>query len=107
MITIDQTKAVLAADKATAERASAITGVKAEAYRRIVAICPEWLQRNLLAQATILAEKGRPNWTSEEVAAWNAGEAIWTSIAAIRAKSGVIEAMDPIPSDYTADSYWA
>lgn len=80
--------------------------VKAEAYRRIVAICPEWKQRNLTAQATILAEKGRANWTAEELAAWDAGEAIWQSIAAIRAASDVIEAMDPIPQDYMDDKHW-
>lgn len=80
--------------------------VKAEAMRRILAICPEWKQRNLTAQASILAEKGRDNWTADELAAWNAGEAIWASIKAIRAASDVIEAMDPIPADYAADSRW-
>lgn len=80
--------------------------VKDEAYRRIVAICPEWKQRNLTAQATILAEKGRANWTADELAAWEAGEAIWQSIAAIRAASDEIEAMDPIPQDFAEDSYW-
>jgi len=80
--------------------------VKAEAYRRIIAICPEWKQRNLTAQAAILAEKGRANWTAEELAAWDAGEAIWQQIAAVRAASDVLEAMDPIPDDYTSDGYW-
>lgn len=80
--------------------------VKDEAYRRIVAICPEWKQRNLTAQAAILAEKGRANWTAEEIAAWEAGEAIWSEIAAIRAKSDEIELMDPIPQDYIEDKWW-
>ena len=80
--------------------------VKAEAYRRIIAICPEWKQRNLTAQASILAEKGRDNWTTEELAAWEAGEAIWSEIATIRAKSDEIELMDPIPQDYTEDKWW-
>jgi len=80
--------------------------IKAEAYRRIVIICPEWKQRNLTAQASILAEKGRANWTTEELAAWEAGEAIWSEIAAIRAKSDEIELMDPIPQDYTEDKWW-
>jgi hypothetical protein len=79
---------------ATAER------VKAEAYRRIVAICPEWKQRNLTAQAAQLAKKGEANWTPEEAAAWAAGEALWVQIAAIRAASDVIEAMDPIPANF-------
>ncbi len=85
---------------ATAER------VKAEAYRRIIAICPEWKQRNLTAQAAQLAKKGEANWTPEEAAAWAAGEAIWNQIAAIRAASDVLEAMDPIPMDYPLDMYW-
>lgn len=80
--------------------------IKAEAYRRIIVICPEWKQRNLTAQASILAEKGRANWTAEELAAWDAGEAIWQSIAAIRAASDQLEAMDPIPDDYTDDKHW-
>lgn len=81
--------------------------VKAEAYRRIIGICPEWKQRNLTAQAAILAAKGRDNWTADELAAWEAGEAIWAQIATIRAASDDIEAMSPIPDDYTDDKYWS
>lgn len=80
--------------------------VKAEAHRRIVAICPEYKQRNLTAQAVLLAHKGSDAWTSAEAQAWADGEAIWTRIEAIRAASNQIEAMDPIPDDFTADSYW-
>jgi hypothetical protein len=80
--------------------------VKDDAYRRIVAICPEWKQRNLTAQAAQLAKKGETNWTPEEAAAWAAGEAIWNQIAAIRAASDVIEAMDPIPVAFMDDIYW-
>lgn len=80
--------------------------VKREAYRRIIAICPKWKQRNLLAQASLLNDKGRANWTSGELAAWNAGQAIWTQIKAIRDASDTIEAMDPIPSDFDSDEYW-
>ncbi|MDG4650125.1 hypothetical protein P6F26_16880 [Roseibacterium sp. SDUM158017] len=80
--------------------------VKAEAHRRIVAIVPEWKQRNLIAQASRLAEKGRANWTAGELAAWDAGEAIWMQVSAIRTASDVIEAMDPIPADITAAELW-
>lgn len=80
--------------------------VKAEAYSRIIALCPEWKQRNLTAQAAQLAKKSEANWTPEEQAAWDAGEALWNQIAAIRAKSDLLEAMDPIPVDYTLDKYW-
>lgn len=82
--------------------------IKAEAYRRIVAVCPEWKQRNLMAQAALLLNKGRENWTTEDQAAWDAGEAIWQEIAKLRAASDRLEAMDPIPQDYaTNGSYWA
>lgn len=80
--------------------------VKAEAGRRIIAICPEWKQRNLTAQAAQLAKKGEANWTPEEQAAWDAGEALWNEIAAIRVKSDLLEAMDPIPADFAKDTYW-
>jgi hypothetical protein len=88
--------------------ASAIAAddVKAEASRRILDLCPEWKQRNLTAQAAILAAKGRDNWTDEEQAAWDAGEALWEQISTIRAASDQIEAMDPIPQDFTDDKYW-
>jgi microcompartment protein CcmL/EutN len=35
------------------------------------------------------------------------GKALWESIAAIRAKSDEIEAINPILSDYKNDSYWS
>lgn len=83
-----------------------IDEVRAAAARRILEICPEWKQRNLTAQAAILAKKGESNWTPEEAAAWAAGEFIWGQIANIRAKSDILEAMDEIPADFTDDSYW-
>lgn len=80
--------------------------VKDEAHRRILALCPEWKQRNLTAQAAQLAKKGEANWTPEEAAAWAAGEALWTQIAAIRAASDTLEALDPIPSDVSSWDGW-
>lgn len=86
--------------------AGTVDRVKAEAARRILALCPEWKQRNLIAQAVILQDKGRANWTPEEQAAWDAGAALWAQIAAIRAKSDQIEAMDPIPHDVENNAIW-
>jgi hypothetical protein len=88
-------------------RAGRIAAIKAEAERRILAICPEWKQRNLTAQAAILAEKGRSQWTAGELDAWTTGEALWAQVAAIRAASDALEAMDPIPEDITDDTHWA
>jgi hypothetical protein len=67
---------------------------------------PEWKQRNLLAQASILAEKGRENWTPDELAAWDAGAAAWAHVAAIRARSDQLEAMAPLPTDFNDNGYW-
>jgi hypothetical protein len=81
--------------------------VKAEAGRRITAIAPEWTQRNLTAQAAVLAKIGVDNWTTEQTAEWDAGEVIWARIQAIRTASNVIERLDPIPQDYaTNESRW-
>lgn len=100
-------EAIAAGETVTVEeRVITVQEVKAEAYRRIVAICPEWKQRNLTAQAAQLAKKGEANWTPEEAAAWAAGEAIWNQIAAIRAASDVIEAMNPIPVAFMDEIYW-
>lgn len=83
--------------------------VKAEANRRIIAVCPDWKQRNLTAQAVLLAKQvadGTP-LSLEQKAAWEAGQALWMQIAAIRGKSDEIEAMSPIPRDFADDGYWS
>lgn len=80
--------------------------VKAEAARRILAIIPEWKQRNLTARAAELAKKGEADWTQAEADEWAAGQALWDQVKAIRAKSDAIEALDPIPADFADDSHW-
>ena len=80
--------------------------VRRLAGEKILSLCPEWKQRNLTARASILAAKGRGNWTAEEQAEWEAGEAIWAQIKAIRDASNVLEAMDPIPLDYDDPKWW-
>lgn len=80
--------------------------VKQEAGRRIVAIAPEWQQRNMLARIAELLRIGETNLNAAEQAELAAIEAIWTTIKGLRAKSNVLEAMDPIPLDYTDDKYW-
>jgi len=82
--------------------------VKTEAGRRILAIAPEWKQRNLTAQAAVLAKIGEANWTTAQAAEWDAGDAIWATLQAIRTASDAIELLDPIPQDYATDeSLWA
>jgi len=65
--------------------------IKAEAGRRITQIIPEWKQRNLTAQASQLAEKGRFNWSTSEASSWDAGVALWEQVKIVRDKSNVLE----------------
>lgn len=69
-----------------------LNDVKARTMSQILALCPEWKQRNLTAQAAVLVKKGVQNWTADDQAAWDAGEAIWSQIAALRAASDILEA---------------
>lgn len=80
--------------------------VKQEAARRILAIAPEWQQRNMLARIAEFLRIGEANLNAAEQTELAAIEAIWTTIKGLRAKSNALEAMDPIPLDYTDDKYW-
>ena len=86
-------------------RARFVEAVKTEANRRILAIVPLWKQNNLNAQANLLNRKGEANWTAEDHAAWDAGEALWVQVAAIRAASNAIELL-PLHTDPTDDALW-
>lgn len=101
--------AVIAIDEAKAANIQRAR-IKEEANRRIEAVCPEWKQRNLLAQANILNRKGEANWTQAEADAWAAGEALWGAIAALRTKSDELEALgdaELVALDVEADATWA
>jgi len=100
------TVVLLTADELAQRRAAMVEGVKQEAGRRIVAIAPEWKQRNMLARIAELLRIGEANLSAAEQADLAAIEAIWTTIKGLRAKSNALEAMDPIPLDYTDDKYW-
>jgi len=83
--------------------------VKGEAGRRILAICPEWQQRNYIATSltfTDMIQDGE-TLTVEQETQRSEIKAIWTTIQGIRTKSDEIEAMSPIPSDFREDSYWS
>ena len=84
--------------------------IKKEALKRIENICPEWKQRNLLAQANILNKKGEANWTAQEAQEWADGEALWDSIMAIRTKSNQLEALSDselVSLDVEDDANWS
>jgi hypothetical protein len=82
--------------------------VKAEAGRRILDVCPEWKQRNHIATDltyTKIIQAGG-SLTAEQEQSRSAIESVWLDVQDIRSKSDEIEAMSPIPQDYTNDSYW-
>ena len=78
--------------------------IKREASRRILKICPEWKQTNLLAQAVILNDKGRNTWTKKELTSWDSAMALWDRISDIRLASKVLELSPDI--NYKNDSNW-
>ncbi len=80
--------------------------VRAEAYRRIVALAPEWKQRNMTARGLELTRKelAGGTLTAAEQAEAAAITAAWDAVKAIRAASDVLEANPP--ADYTDDSHW-
>lgn len=86
--------------------ATMVSKVKAEARRRILTILPEWKQRNLTARAAELSIKGVTNWTSEEQLEYDNGQELWNEIKVLREKSNILEALSPIPENYSDDSYW-
>lgn len=87
-----------------------VLDIKHEAQTRIYAVMSDIEQRNALAeqQAFILAFGADPNFWPVE-AAKRGVEMLdaWTEIARIRQRSNEIEALDPIPSDFTDDKHWS
>ena len=71
-------------------RTELVRRVKALAGEKILEIIPIWKQINLTARAAQLARKNE--LTPEELAEWDAGEAVWNRVAPIRAASDLIEA---------------
>ncbi|KAF0112381.1 MAG: hypothetical protein FD149_2451 [Rhodospirillaceae bacterium] len=69
-----------------------IAAVKADAGRMIVALYPDWKQRNMTARAVALLRKGEANWTAAESAEAAILEAAWAWITAVRTESDAIEA---------------
>jgi hypothetical protein len=80
--------------------------VKQEASRRILAIAPEYKQRNMLARSAELLRIGEANWTTEQQTEVTQMEAIWDQIKTIRTRSNELEIQNPIPTDYYDNKYW-
>jgi hypothetical protein len=88
--------------------------VKAEAQRRIIlrtgaadltGCIIKQLNANMRANELNDIRHARA-WTTEEAAEAEALRTLAADIKIIRAKSNVIEAINPIPMDYAADSRW-
>jgi len=77
-----------------------IAETKAEANRRILAILPEWKQRNYTARAV---EKVAAGEVGDDE--WNAMSAAWTAIKAVRVASDAIEAEINALTDEQAGQY--
>lgn len=71
-----------------------VKAIKAEAQRRIYAICPAWKQINLTARSAellrIKIDAGR--WSDSEIAEAAQIDSVWEKAKAIRAYSNTLEA---------------
>ena len=66
--------------------------VKDLASKKILALAPEWKQRNMMATGLALLNKGKENWTAEETAVVAQIDAAWAALKTIRDASNAIEA---------------
>lgn len=88
--------------------------VKTEAQRRIVGIvrAPDLMscivkQLNANMRANELNDiRYSREWTPQEAGEAAALQGLAEVIKGVRAKSNMLEAMNPIPADYAADQYW-
>jgi len=83
-------------------RESRISKAKTDAYNRIAAILPEWKQCNLTARAVELQAMGAENWTAEEQAEWEAGQALWNQIKQVRTATDAFEVAIALEADPAA-----
>lgn len=83
-------------DEIAAMRAEKVKAVKDEARRRILELYPDWVQWNMTARGVVLLNLAREReWTPEESAEAAELQAAWSSINAIRQRSGELEASIP------------
>ncbi|HEV2518002.1 MAG TPA: hypothetical protein VGV07_22310 [Devosia sp.] len=85
------------------------SAVKAEAARRIDLIMKDYEQRNALALGQEMVLTYGPDatkWPADKRATLSAMMGKWAAIKAVRVRSNDIEAMKPIPADFTDDEHW-
>lgn len=96
-------------DAAAQEISDKLSGIKDEAERRILAILDKNKQRNLLAHGLEAIFEHGPDpaqWPAADRALQQDTTPKWRQIKAIRAASDALEAMNPIPANYTDDIHW-
>ena len=82
------------------------TQVKAEAGRRIIVLCPDWKQRNMIIRYAELLSKPLESLSVLEQSELEEIQKVFAEIVNLRNKSDDLELMNPIPSDYRDDKYW-
>lgn len=79
-----------------------ILEIKTIAQNKIYDIIPAWKQANLTARAVELtAIRQERSWTKEEQDEWNAGQALWDKVKAIRSASDILETNIKNESDWS------
>lgn len=108
--TPEEEAAILAQQAADSQpRPVTVAEVKAECNRRVLDVMVEYTQRNTLAAGMAMITQYGPDpttWPVEKQTKYNDSIMQWAEIERLRARSDAIEAMNPIPSDYTNDTYW-
>jgi len=98
-ITATRTVAYIAVERIRELR---IGQVNNEAGGRILAVLPDWKQRNLTARAVELTALGSANWNAGELAEWQAGQALWDWVKATRAATEAFAAAIEAETDPAA-----
>jgi len=81
--------------------------VKEEASKRIVSLVGNQIEQiNQLAEITAIQEVAKSSRTQAQKDRITEQQTKWAYITAVRTASNEIEAMDPIPADFTDDKYW-
>lgn len=81
--------------------------LREEASERILAVFPDWRQRNMTARGVeLLAIRMARTWTAGEQAEVNELTASWDWIKSVRVASNQLELFDVVPDDFRGDKYW-
>jgi len=85
----------------------AVKDINAEAYARIVAIAPEYMQRNMTARGLEITQKlvAGDALTQDEIDERDAIQAVWDQVKAIRAAANTMTS-DPLTYADPANRVW-